>query len=202
MKRVFSKDLSKQLKMCGIGTDSDSIESTPYLGVCHKHDWDHGYETVYGFNGTRREFYADLREMYGFLMDYFSATSITELIIAPFYRYDQFDKRYYNTKEMPGMDIFKEIRGFLLGNGVRKGDKTGIKLLVLENTNIIEMILEGSFRGVSELCLFSHEHQVLIEPHHHFDLFFWSQNIESNKEVITDILIKHPSLRCFERQAT
>jgi len=215
MNKVSLRELNKQLKACGIGFDYDSIDTTPCLGVYHCNEWNHGYDNwdgmeiypdgTYGngvvYKGSRREFYSNLRDMRFFLMDYFNICSIKEIIIAPCYRYNQFDKRYHDTKKMPGMDIFKEIRKFLQNHRVRKGDRTGIKVSVCENASVIEMILEGAFRGVSELCLFSFEHQVLVEPNHHFDLVFWTQKIGQEKEVIDSLLRRHSNLRYFDRHS-
>ena len=129
---------------CGIGVDGDTIDDTPYLGVYHHHEWDHGYEAIYGFNGSRREFYADVRDMMSFLLEYFSINGISEVVIAPFFRYYQFDERYFNSREvMPGLDIFDEIREFLRKHGIRKGERSGVKIQVCQNIDVIEMIVEG-----------------------------------------------------------
>lgn len=187
MNQVHLRELNKQLKECGIGVNRDTIDATPFLGVYHSHEWDHGYETTYGFNGSRREFYADTREMMDFLADYFRMNGINEIVIAPCYRYNQFDERYYRVKGMPGVDIFSEIRKFLREQGVKKGDRTGITIPIGGNGGVLEMMLEGSFRGVSKLCFFSFKHKVLIEPNHHFDLVFWTQEFDKEKEILREL---------------
>ena len=198
MNKVSLKELTRQLQLCEIGLTRDTIEYTPLLGVYHRHEWDHGYGTTYGYNGSRRAFYADMREMMGFLIDYYNISDTKEIIIAPCYRYNQFDERYYYFKEMPGVDIFDEIRKFLRKQGVRRSDRTGIKIPVLGNDSILEMLLEGSFRGVSEFCLFSFENKVLIEPNHHFDLAFWTHEFDEVRGIINGILPKYPNLNYYD----
>jgi len=202
MKKIRYKDLVKELIAAGIGLDRDSItnkeKGTPFLGVYHCHEWDHGYETWYGYNGSRREFYADMREMTEFIIENFSANCIYDVIIAPFYRYNQFDNRYYNSLDMPGADIFKEIRRFLLDNKVGKGSRAGVSIPVKGNIWLIEMILEGAFRGVSELCLFSTEQKLLIAPTHHFELVFWTQEFNKERDIIKSILPKYPNLVYYD----
>ena len=197
MNKIKLNDLNKLLKECRIGTNRDEIESTPFLGVHHYNEWDHGYDAIYGYNGARREFYEDTRKMTEFLIEYFETNEIKEIIIAPCYRYNQFDKRYGCSKNMPGNDIFYNILEFLHGQGVKKGDRTGIKMLVDKNISILEMILEGSFRGVSELCLFSFENKVLIEPTHHFELIFWTNEVENIKKSVNTLLHNYSELKCF-----
>jgi hypothetical protein len=190
--------ITKQLRECRIGLDRDTIDSTPFLGVHHCHEWDYGYETTSGFNGPRRDFYADMREMMGFLVDYFNVNEMKEIVIAPCYRYNQFDERYHHSREMPGVDIFDEIRLFLREQGIKKGSRAGVNIPIHDNTSILEMILEGSFRGVSELCLFSSEQEVLIAPNHHFDLVFFTQKYDKTKLTTNYLLSMHPNLRYYD----
>ena len=203
MGKMSLKEMNFYLKKCGIGFNQETIEYTPLLGVHHQHEWDYGYESGIGFSGPRRIFYADMYEMIRFLNCYFKISEVSELIVAPFYRYNQFDKRYYTIKnKMPGVDIFDEIRTFLKRNGIKKGERTGIKLSVDEGYDDLAMIIEGSFRGVSELCLFSIERQVLIVPNHHFDLAFFTNNIVDEKEKIRLLLRDFPVLRYYEKLLT
>ena len=198
MNKVSVGELNKKLKECEIGIDYETIKSTPFLGVFHYHEWDHGYETTYGFNGSRREFYADMREMTKFLINYFNVNDVEDVIVAPFHNYRQFDERYYNSFEMPGKDIFDEIRLFLRNYGIRKGERSGIHLSFRRNMDILEMLLEGSFRGVSNLCFFVLEQRVLIEPNHHFDLVFRARDFDTLKSEILNLLPIHPNLRYFD----
>ena len=202
MSKISLKELNKQLKESEIGLDTDAIELTPYWGVYHFHEWDHGYETIYGFNGSRREFYADMREMLEFLIAYFNTMCIKEIVIAPFHRYNQFDQRYYRSIKMPGTDIFDEIRQFLKVHGVRKGERTGIGIPVESNAHILEMIIEGSFRAVSQFCLFSYEHKILIEANHHFNLIFRTHEFEKARRIACDLLPSYPNLRYFDKYTT
>ena len=205
MSKISYKELAKQLKVCKIALNYDNIGTTPNFCVYHYHEWDHGYNSwdgSYGqyvfYEGPRRQFYADMREMWSFLMDYFSISGIEDVIVAPCYRYHQFDERYYHVKGMSGVDIFEEIRKFLKRNGIRKGERSGIRVPIRENINVIEMIIEGAFRGVSNFCLFSFERQVLIEPTHHLDLIFWTQEFDKEKKVVNSLLPKHPNLKYFD----
>jgi len=205
------RELNKQLMACGIGIDSDSIDSTSFLGVFHCHEWNHGYDDWNGlevypdgtisqnasFRGLPRAFYDDCRDITSFILDYFAFCNINEVVVAPCYKYNQFEKSYFE-KNFLGYDIFNELRGFLKSHGVRKGDRTGVKLPIRGNEDTIAMVLEGSFRGVSQLCLFSLERKVLIEPNHHFNLVLWTNSFEKEKEVVTFLLQNHSKLRYYD----
>ena len=207
MKKIYLKELEKELRKCGIGTNCDEINLTPVIIAHHNHNWDHGYErwngiNVYengsydngqGYKGTRREFYLDFFDVIKFLMEYINYNEINELIIAPFYRYYQFS---FNNKYKDN-DIYSEIYSFLRYHNIRRGEHSGVKLLIENNQSIIEMITEGAFRGISELCIFFPSQKVLLAPNHHFGLAFFTQNIELEKKCINKLIKKHHNIRIF-----
>ncbi len=206
VEKIRLKELNHFLKQCGIGIGSDEIDATPQFTVHHMHDWDHGYDGFYGlrvyedgsydrgtgFSGTRREFYADMQEILSFLFSYFHERNIKKLIIAPCYRYNQFA---LNAEKN---DIFQEIYAFLREYGVRKNERSGIEITVDKHYKQIEMVIEGGFRGISELCLFAPAQKVLLAPSHHFGITFFTQNKSKETETVLSLLENYPNLKYFD----
>lgn len=195
MSKINAKELRKALKQCGLGNDVETLDQTPFVGVHHVHDWDHGYDAIYGYNGTRREFYADLRMMTSFLLDYIHSCCITEFIITPHYGADQF---VFNVKKN---DIYQEMYAFLRSYKIRRCSQSGIKLPINGNESVIEMILEGAFRDISRLYLFFPKRSVILVPNHHFDMPFFTQYFDQEKLVICELLKNYPELKYYERVA-
>ena len=198
MGKIRLNELNKALRQCGIGLDLDEIENTPHFGVYHVHNWNHGYDGFYGikvyedgsyddgtadFHGTRRQFYKDMHETIRFLLEYFRFKDIQELIIAPCYRYSPF-----SFDDVEHNDIYEEIYAFLRKNNVRKNERSGIKINIEDDIEPLEMIVEGAFRGISDLCLFAPTHKMLIAPHHHFGFTFFTRQKSLEIEAITELL--------------
>ena len=156
MKLAFI-EIKKEASRCGFSLDFGAVSKMTLIGVRHVNDWDHGYEFGYGYNGKRREFYADMRDMVSFLHQYIATKSVRDFIVAPFHRINQF------SVSDDSNDIYQEIKQFLKSFGIRSKSGAGVKLPV-ERRDIIEMVLEGSFRGVSELCICFPEINVLMAP--------------------------------------
>ena len=207
MEKIRLNELNKALRQCDIGLDFDEIENTPAFGVYHVHNWDHGYDGFYGikvyedgsydygnagFHGPRRQFYKDMQETINFLLEYLHFKNIQELIIAPCYRYSPF-----SSDDVEHNDIYEEIYAFLRKNNVRKNERSGIKTNIENDIEPLEMIVEGAFRGISDLCLFVPTHKMLIAPHHHFGLTFFTQQKSLEVEIITKLLSGYTNLRCF-----
>ena len=207
MEKIRLNELNKALRQCGIGLDLDEIENTPAFGVYHVHNWNHGYDGFYGikvyedgsyddgtadFHGTRRQFYRDMQETIDFLLEYLRFKNIQELIIAPCYRYSPF-----SSDDVEHNDIYEEIYAFLRKDNVRKNERSGIKTNIEDDIGPLEMIVEGAFRGISDLCLFVPTHKMLIAPHHHFGLTFFTQQKSLEVEIITKLLSGYTNLRCF-----
>ena len=207
MEKIRLNELNKALRQCGIGLDLDEIENTPAFGVYHVHNWNHGYDGFYGikvyedgsyddgtadFHGTRRQFYGDMQETIDFLLEYLRFKNIQELIIAPCYRYSPF-----SSDDVERNDIYEEIYAFLRKNNVRKNERSGIKTNIEDGIGPLEMIVEGAFRGISDLCLFVPTHKVLIAPHHHFGFTFFTQQKSHEVETVAELLSGYPDLRCF-----
>lgn len=205
--KIELKELNKLLKQCSIESDYDLIDNTPFFAVHHKHDWDHGYEGYFGvkvsdkgeiingltFFGTRREFYADMQEMILFLIKYFDSKKVKNAIIAPCFRYSPFNSH------LPLNDIYNEINYFLKANGLRRNGRSGIVIKVPENMRQIEMVVEGAFRGISNLCIFLPEQQVLLAPNHHFGIGFYMPCEDREKEVVTTLLKEFSNLCYFAK---
>ena len=207
MEKIRLNELNKALRQSDIGLDFDEIENTPAFGVYHVHNWDHGYDGFYGikvyedgsydygnagFHGPRRQFYKDMQETINFLLEYLNFKNIQELIIAPCYRYSPF-----SSDDVEHNDIYEEIYAFLRKNNVRKNERSGIKTNIENDIGPLEMIVEGAFRGISDLCLFVPTHKVLIAPHHHFGFTFFTQQKSLEMEIITKLVGGYPDLRCF-----
>ena len=90
MRKIAFKDIKDMVSSCGLSLYLDALAKKPFSGVHHIHEWDHGYESWSGYNGTRREFYSDMRDMLNFLLDYFETNKISEIIIAPIFSRCQF----------------------------------------------------------------------------------------------------------------
>lgn len=195
MEKVNAREVQKALKQANLGNDDEILDYKPYAGVHHFHDWDHGYDAIYGYNGTRREFYADLRCMMSFFLDYIDYCCISKFIITPYKNRNQIT--YYDDKN----DIYREIHDFLKSRGIRRGSQCGINFSIKGNENIIEMLIEGAFRGVSELDFFSQERSIYIVPNHHFDLVFFTNNFNQEKAVIQKLIKNYnKNLVYFERE--
>ena len=210
MEKIRLNELNKALRQCDIGLDFDEIENTPAFGVYHVHNWDHGYDGFYGikvyedgsyddgtadFHGTRRQFYKDMHETIRFLLEYFRFKDIQELIIAPCYRYSPF-----SSDDVEHNDIYEEIYAFLRKNNVRKNERSGIKINIENDIEPLEMIVEGAFRGISDLCLFAPTHKMLIAPHHHFGFTFFTQQKSLEMEIIVELLGDYLNLHCLDCQ--
>lgn len=201
MIKIVQREIIKEVKKSGIDIQS-LIEDTykdPILGVYNCHEWDHGYYCWSGYNGTRREFYEDLREMVDFLYEYINFCNIKEVIVAPFHRYNIFAWEG-NMKNNEGYsDLYMEVMEFLKKNNIKKGSHSGIKMETDGNRRIIEMILEGNYRHVTKLCLFFPDKYVMVEPTHHFDLIFFTKAFEEQRNIIRQIVSKYKNIRYYEK---
>ncbi|WP_195282374.1 hypothetical protein [Harryflintia acetispora] len=196
MRKIESKYIKDSLKKCGIGIETDSISIMPYLGYYHKHNWDHGYDAIYGYNGSRREFYKDMEISVDCLDEYFKCRDIDSIIIAPCHNLSQFNYKF--DKDDENNDIIQEILELMKKNRIRRGAQSGIEIPI-QDRNVIEMAVEGAFRGVSKFCFFSAKANILIEPDHHFCITFWTRHINEEKELLYHIVRKYPDLIFFEK---
>ena len=182
------------------------MDGTKIFGVHHYHAWDHGYESnglneaSCGYNGTRREFYADMRDMFDFLIDYIEVNNITEFITAPLFCGNQFivkSKFCYEKIQ----SIYSEISNFLKKLNISKNSRDGAKLNVKDDDiKIIEMILEGSFlEDISNIRIMFPSQSVILDFDHHFDIIFFTPNFEKEKNVVMELLKKYTNLRYYER---
>jgi len=197
MSKLKLNEIKKITKESGFDINEDMMIGADYFDVYHYHEWDGGYDFGSWLSGTRRLFYADIKEMMNFLLDYISLCGITEFIVAPLHRFNQFTNYPY-APYMEIKDIYSEINDFLKKYQVRKHSQSGVRLTVEQNTHIIEMILEGACRAVLDICLFFPEQSIIIEPTHHMALVFLTNNFIKEKEIVIKLLEKHPNLRYCE----
>ena len=69
---------------------------------------------------------------------------------------------------------------------------------VSENIEKLEMLVEGAFRGVSNAYLLPQNHNVVVEPSHHFNFIFYPDDFEKEKKIINELLKNYPNLRYYE----
>lgn len=196
MKKITKKEL--MLKVKENGFDLDNMFNIPIIRPYHYHEWDHGYYSTLGYQGTKREFYQDLKEMVDFLYEYLNYFNVKNIIIAPLHRFNIFAWEGDMKKDYRYNDIYIEAMDFLKKNNVKKNSQCGIEVEINTNREIIELILEGAYRYVLELCIFIPERAVIIEPTHHFDLMFFVKDFKNQKKVIKKIISRFPNIIYYE----
>lgn len=193
MSKITYTHIKKMLKECGIGYNYNTIQYTPYAGFVTAHDWDHGYETYYGYNGCRREFYYDLFLVMSCIKEYIEKCNISYYIASPLY-HDTFAVNYKACDDY--YDIVSETRDFLKSNNVNPRTQSGI-IVDSSDTMTISMIIEGAFRGASCICLFSPERKVVIQPDHHFQTTFFTAHADVETSLLADLLKSRPDLELY-----
>ena len=196
MKRIPKRDLMLEVRKCGF--DISTIFDMPVIRPYHYHEWDHGYYSWGAYEGTRREFYEDLRDMVDFLYQYMDYHNMKEVIVAPLHNYNIFVWDKGIEDDDTANDIYKETMELLRKNRVSKNSQAGIKFKIEGNKRIIELILEGNYRGILQFCLFFPDKGIIIEPTHHFDLKFFTNNFEVEKTIIKNVIINHKNLRYYD----
>lgn len=193
MSKIAYTQIKKMLKECGIGYNYDTVLYTPYCGFVTNHDWDHGYETIYGYNGHRREFYYDLFMVMRCIKEYIEKCNISYFIASPLYH----DISVVNYKACDDYcDIVSEIRDFLKCNNVNPRTQSGV-VVDSSDTMTISMIMEGAFRGASYICLFSPERKVVIQPDHHFQTTFFSACADTEAVLLKELLKNYSDLEFY-----
>lgn len=196
MNKISFVSINEKIKKCGLSSLYDDIMQTHHFGVCHCHNWDHGYETRYGFNGVRREFYFDMYEILSFIFDFINYYKISEFIVFPWYDSDQFVR---NAKYCDNcQDIYDQIRIFLKNNNVHRHTKSGLNIPTEIGKPIVEMIVEGGFRGISVLRIFFESCNTILDFDHHFGVNFWTDNLLEKSNVAKELLQKYPNLKYYE----
>lgn len=197
MKKIDTKTIKKIIKeqriteyYYSIGEDEKDM---PMVGVYHKNNWDHGYDGNSGFLGTRRSFYQDFFEMINFLREFLNETKCSKCIIAPFKRYKYFE--YYDET----CDVFVELKSILNEHNIRINSQAGLEISLEEDFSVLEAFVEGAFRGVSLGCLYFSEINVLLTPTHHFEMSFWTYEVDKYAGIIEQIANKADSLHFYCR---
>jgi hypothetical protein len=85
-------------------------------------------------------------------------------------------------------------------SNIKKGAQSGVNLQLKRNRKIMEMLIEGAFRGVSGLCIFCKEVGILIDPDHHFGVTIRTNNYMEEKPVLTGVLKKYPNLKYYDSE--
>ncbi len=206
LRKIKCNELKEIFKKFKFDTNCHSNNiGKKFIEIYHFHEWDHGYDSINycinsdgsirdTFESTRRQFYSDMKEMINFLCDYINYNNITDLISAPLFSNPWISCESYSEVK----DICSEIVLFLKKNQIRKNSKNGVKFEVSGNIGNLEMLIEGAFRGVSNAYLLFQEHDIVIEPSHHFNFIFYPNDFEKEKKIITDLLKKYSNLRYYE----
>ena len=196
--KIDFKEIKNRISLCGLSTNLDDLVLKSFFGVHHIHQWDHGYESCCGYNGTRREFYSDMRDMLSFLLDYAETSNISTAIVAPLFTQCQFSSmRAYPDKTK---SLYEEIHKSLKTLNIRSDSRCGVEFDIKNNADIIEMVLEGAFLDdVSNLRIFFPTNEVIVDLNHHFDIIFLVKNFEKEKSTVMSILNRHPNLKYYER---
>lgn len=193
MSKITYTQIKKMLRECNIGYNYDTVLSTPYCGFVTAHDWDHGYETHYGYNGSRREFYYDLFLVMSCIKEYIKKCNISYFIASPLY-HDSFTVNYKACEQY--CDILSETKDFLKTNNVSPRTHSGI-IVNSGDDMTVSMIMEGGFRGASYVCLFSPERKTVIQPDHHFQTTFFTANVDEEANILAELLKNYPSLELY-----
>ena len=201
MEKIRLRELDAMISRAGIGLDNDSIDDTPFAAICHSHTWDHGCAHVNSFAvgmdgtpiafrkvGPRRLFYRDMRDMCEYLFMYLKLSNCRKLVAAPCFRRNQFAEIDKND------EIFCEIYSFLKSCKIRLGERSGAVIRLPDDLDSVEMLIEGGFRGVSELCLFAPELNLLIVPSHHFEILLFSHSLDT--DIIAEVSRHFIDVRC------
>jgi len=144
--------------------------------------WDGGYESGHGFDGTREEYYYDQQMMFQFMRDFIDAFDLKFCIIAPLWNYDYFES--WSLSSLRENDIYKNVGKILRQKEIRRKSRSGIDIDLKEEFKILKMFMEGGFRFISRGCFIFPEIGVIIEPHHHMNLYIYSGE---NKELCSKI---------------
>ena len=193
MKKITKREINKKIEKCGFKLNN--MENETIIRPYHCHEWDHGYYAWGGYEGTRREFYEDLKEMVDFLYEYMNYCNIKTVIIAPLHNCNIFAWNGNMKNDNRYSDIYNEAMLLLKKNNIKKDSQEGIEIELEGNRKTIEMILEGAYRYVLELCIFSPEKSIIIEPTHHFDLIFFTKEFEKQKSIIEKILGNYKNIK-------
>jgi len=197
VRKILKREIDKKLKKCGFNLEN--MFNEPIIRPYHCHEWDHGYYSWGGYEGSRREFYEDLREMVDFLYEYMNECNLEEVIIAPLHRYNIFAWSGNMNNDDRYSDIYDETMKLLKDNCIKKNSQSGIEITIKDNRKIIELILEGAYRYVIELCLFFSKNSVIIEPTHHFDLQFFTKDFKKQQEIIKKVTNKYHNIIYYEK---
>ena len=191
--KLSYNQLKKILLTDGLNIEVNALYQLPFFGFYHAHEWDHGYESSYGFKGKRREFYSDMNECISLILEYISYYAIEDVIIAPFHKVNQFSIKDKNN------DIYLEIRDFLRDHDIRLNSQSGVALTVKGNQQIIDMVVEGNLRGISELSFYFPKSKTIISPNHHFDFSFHTNFFDTGKEILLKLLSNSNNLKYYEK---
>jgi len=191
--KILTNNICTEVKKSGLKIEQ--IEQTPFIEIYNKyHDWDGGYESGHGYEGTRDEFYTDLSEEFKFLQEFITLANLQRCIIAPLHSYAYFEK----WSDISENDIYQVLVKILNSYQIDKRTQCGIDLKPIENEKTIKSFIEGGFRYISRASLFFPEIGLVVQPWHHLNLLFFPANYETVKALIIQTICRYENLKMFE----
>lgn len=172
--KITRNDILKLTRRLGVDLNN-FIDDIPLFDIYadRNPEWEYGQTTEKGIALPRREFYRDYIRILSCVYDIFDLLGIKTLYVIPLYPYRSFLGLYDNTK-----DIVSELRHILTDRNINLDSKTGFEVDVHIEKNVIEAILEASFRDYLHILLLSEERKCIIEPSHHFSIRYYMEEAD------------------------
>ena len=169
MKKIIYPNIKKKLNSCKLNLER--LHESPDFDVFfHAHDWESGYESGHGYDGSREEYYMDQSIMLFYLKELLQKFKAKNCIVAPLGNYHYFET-WSNIKKN---DIYLELIKILNNLKIRIDSQSGIELDVEKEFTVIKRFVEGGFRYISRAMFFFPEIGLVIEPHHHMNYLIYN----------------------------
>ena len=193
--KILLKDIKKELEVFGLTLNN--IDALPIIEVFNKeHDWDGGYESGHGYDGAREEFYTDLNEIFSFLIELIDYVKLERCIIAPLHAYSYFE----GWSDISKNDIYRILVKVLSEHQINIRTQCGLGLCLNEGKTILKRFVEGGFRYISRANLFLPEIGLIVQPWHHLNLKFISNDYKAIEQLISSLLPKYNNLSSWKEE--
>lgn len=192
MLKVTFDDISKELLRNNIVIGE--IDQLPCYGIYHIHDWDGGYESSNGYNGTKNNFYTDIEIMLQYFRDFLRNFNIGECIVAPFYNNTYFEK----WSDINRVDIYNDLNSTLKSFNININSRDGFRINLIDEWPFVTKIIEGGFRYICTLCFYFIQYGILFEPTHNFEFLF---HLKDNNHLskLEELVYRYKELRFYRR---
>lgn len=172
----------------------DKISQLGYFGIYHNHDWDGGYDSKNGYNGSEKEFYDDMNSMLNFILDYIGDNKISSCIVLPPNDCTIFES-WFNIGEIP---IYQKLNRLLNAFHINDVNKDGLIIDIYKDWNILKNIIEGGFMYISCLYIYFPEINIIVQPAHHMEFYFYDKDFSQYKNVKHCIETSYPMLIIYD----